>query len=406
MKLSTSLSSTSKTTSHDEGSVNAKLLTQAGFVKKEMAGVYSYLPFGLRVLMKIQQIVREEMNAVDGQEILMPAITPLANWKTTGRDNVDIAYKPDEKTILGWSHEEMITPIAKQRIKSYRDLPFAAYQIQTKFRNEPRAKSGLLRGREFGMKDMYSFHASQADLDQYYERVKQAYFKVFERCDLKAYLVEALGGEFTQKRSHEFQVLTEAGEDKILVCDQCDLAWNSELKVAKCEKCKGKLKEEKGAEVGNIFDLSTRYSDAFDLKFTNAEGKQQTVLMGCYGIGISRLVATVVEIHHDDAGIVWPVSVAPFQIHLISLGKDETTAKEADKLYAELTTKGVEVLYDDRGKTGAGEKFADADLIGCPLRVVVSPKTLEAGGVELKKRNEEKTQIIPTAELLKKSCQI
>ncbi len=401
MKLSQSLSITSKTAPHDEGSVNAKLLTQAGFVKKEMAGVYSYLPFGLRVLTKIQQIVREEMNAVNGQEVLMPALTPLANWKTTGRDNVEIAYKPDEKTVLGWSHEEIITPLVKQRIKSYRDLPFAAYQIQTKFRNEPRAKSGLLRGREFGMKDMYSFHTSQADLDQYYEQVKQAYFKVFERCGLKAYLVEALGGEFTQKRSHEFQVLTEAGEDKILVCKKCGLAWNDELKVEKCEKCKGQLKEEKGAEVGNIFDLGTRYSDAFGLKFTGEDGKQQTILMGCYGIGISRLIATVVEIHHDDAGIIWPASVTPFAVHLISLGKDETATKEADKLYAELIKQGVEVLYDDRKKTGAGEKFADADLIGCPLRVVVSPKTIEVGGVEVKKRTEKEVKVVKTAELLK-----
>jgi prolyl-tRNA synthetase len=336
----------------------------------------------------------------------MPALTPIANWEKTGRADVDIAYKPDEKTVLGWSHEEMITPIAKQRIQSYRDLPFAAYQIQTKFRNEPRAKSGLLRGREFGMKDMYSFHASQADLDQYYERVKQAYFRVFERCGLKAYLVEAGGGEFTKKRSHEFQVLTEAGEDRILVCEKCNLAWNDELAVEKCEKCGGNLQEEKGAEVGNIFDLGQKFALDFDVKFTGEDGQQQTVVMGCYGIGISRLVATIAEIHHDDSGLIWPTSVAPFTVHLISLGKDEAAAKEAEKIYKALIKQGVEVLWDDREKAGAGEKFADADLIGCPVRIVVSPKTIEAGGlpagqagVELKLRSATEAKIIPAAEI-------
>lgn len=434
MKLSQSLSQTSKTVAHDADSVNAKLLTQAGFIKKEAAGVYSYLPFGKRVLSKIEQIIREEMNAVGGQEVLMPALTPLENWKQTGRADVDIAFKPTEKTVLGWSHEEIITPLAKQRIKSYRDLPFAAYQIQTKFRNEPRAKSGLLRGREFQMKDLYSFHASREDLEQYYDQVKEAYFKVFERCGLESFLAAAGGGEFTQNISHEFQVLTEAGEDKIRVCEKCKLAWNEELvphqsknssssknadsadssqqnqdqehgigagrDIAKCEQCGGELKEERGSEVGNIFDLDTKYSDAFDLVFTNEEGKQQKVLMGCYGIGVSRLVATIAEIHHDEAGLIWPESVAPFQIHLIALGKDDAAKEEAEKIYQELSQK-TDVLFDDRD-CAAGAKFADADLIGIPLRVVVSPKTLEAGGVEIKKRSSEEQKIIKADEILKK----
>ncbi len=400
MKLSQSLSQTSKTVAHDADSINAKLLTQAGFVKKESAGVYSYLPFGRRVLAKIEQIIREEMNAIGGQEVLMPALTPLENWKKTGRDEVGIAFRPTEKTVLGWSHEEIITPLAKQRIKSYRDLPFAAYQIQTKFRNEPRAKSGLMRGREFLMKDLYSFHANQEDLDAYYEKAKNAYFQVFERCGLESFYVEAPGGEFTQKRSHEFQVLTEAGEDKVLVCDKCKLAWNSELEITKCEKCGGGLTEEKGSEVGNIFDLSTKYSDAFDLVFANKEGKQEKVLMGCYGIGVSRLVATIAEVWSDEAGLIWPESVAPFQIHLIALGKDEEVKKEAEKIYEELSGK-TEVLFDDR-ECGAGEKFADADLIGIPLRVVVSAKTLEQKGVEIKNRKEKEAQIVPAKEILKK----
>lgn len=401
MKLSQSLSRTSKSVTADEGSANAKLLTQAGFVKKEAAGIYTYLPFGLRVLQKIISIIREEMSAVGGQEILMPALTPLANWQATGRDNVEIAYRPDEKTVLGWSHEEIVTPLAKQRVKSYRDLPFAAYQIQTKFRNEPRAKSGLLRGREFLMKDMYSFHADQKDLDAYYEKVKQSYFKVFERCGLQSFLVEAPGGEFTQKRSHEFQVVTEAGEDRILLCEKCRFAWNAELNVAKCEKCNGEPKAEKGAEVGNIFDLGTRYSEAFDLKFTDESGKQQTVLMGCYGIGVSRLVATIVEVHHDTAGIIWPDSVSPFAVYLVGLGKSAEDKAFAEKIYTELTEKGAEVLFDDRD-IGAGEKFADADLIGCPIRIVVSPKASEKGGLEWKKRAELEAKILPLKEILQK----
>ena len=399
MLLSQSLSQTSKTVAHDADSMNAKLLTQAGFVKKESAGVYSYLPFGKRVLGKIEQIIREEMNAIGGQEVLMPALTPLENWKQTGRDNVEIAFRPTEKTVLGWSHEEIITPMAKQRIKSYRDLPFSAYQIQTKFRNEPRAKSGLMRGREFQMKDLYSFHANQEDLDKYYEQAKKAYFKVFERCGLKSFLVEALGGEFTDKRSHEFQVLTEAGEDRILVCEKCKLAWNTELNINKCEQCGGSLKEEKGAEVGNIFDLGTKYSDAFNLTFANEKGEMQKVLMGCYGIGVSRLVATIAEVHHDDTGLVWPKFVAPFQIHLISLGKDDEAKKVANGTYKKLS-ENMEVLFDDRD-TSAGEKFADADLIGCPLRIIISPKTLENKGAEVKQRSLGKLKTVKLDSLSK-----
>lgn len=395
MKLSQSLSQTSKTVAHDSDSANARLLTQAGFVKKELAGVYSYLPFGRRVLAKIEQIIRSEMNALGGEEVLLPALTPLANWQKTGRADVPIAYRPSEKTVLGWSHEEIITPLAAQRIKSYRDLPLAVYQIQTKFRNEPRAKSGLLRGREFQMKDLYSFHADQKDLDEFYERAQKSYFEVFKKCGLKSLLVEALGGDFTKKRSHEFQVLTDAGEDRILVCEACDRAWNAELEVEKCEKCDNKLVAKKGAEVGNIFDLGTRYSDAFDLKFTSAAGASQPVLMGCYGIGVSRLIAVIAEIHHDDAGLMWPKTVAPFQTHLISLGEDSA----AEKIYAELKKSGHEVLFDERD-CRAGAKFADADLIGCPLRVVVSAKTLAAGGVEIKKRGEKEARIVAVEKLL------
>jgi len=399
MKFSRSLSQTSKTVAHDADSTNARLLTQSGFVKKEFAGVYSYLPFGRRVLTKIEKIIREEMNAIGGQEVLLPALTPLENWKKTGRDNVEIAFHPTEKTVLGWSHEEIITPLVKQYIHSYRDLPLSAYQIQTKFRDEPRAKSGLLRGREFLMKDLYSFHSNQKDLDEYYERAKEAYFKVFTRCGLESFLVEAPGGEFTKKRSHEFQVLTEAGEDKILICEKCKLAWNAELAIEKCENCNSTLNEKKGAEVGNIFDLGTRYSDSFDFSFTNENNEQKKVLMGCYGIGVSRILAVIAEIWNDEKGLIWPKSVAPFSAHLIVLGKDEETKNEAEKIYSELTKK-IDVLFDERS-CGAGEKFADADLIGIPLRIVVSPKTLEKESVEIKKRDETEAKIISIKNFVK-----
>ncbi|MFH0776135.1 MAG: aminoacyl--tRNA ligase-related protein [Patescibacteria group bacterium] len=401
MKLSHSLSQTSKSVAHDADSVNAKLLTQAGFVKKESAGVYSYLPFGRKVLAKIEQIVREEMNTVEGEEILMPALTPLENWKTTGRDKVDIAFHPTEKTVLGWSHEEIVTPLAKSRIKSYRDLPLCVYQIQTKFRNEPRAKSGLMRGREFLMKDMYSFHATREDFAEYYERVKKAYFKVFERCGLESFLVAAGGGEFTENISHEFQVLTDAGEDKLKICEKCGLGWNAEMAIAKCEKCGGELIEKKGAEVGNIFDLGTKYSDAFDLNFTNEKGEQQKVLMGCYGIGVSRLVATIAEVHHDEKGLIWPESVAPFQIHLIVLGNDKKVLTEAEKVYKELSTKTA-VIFDDRDLP-AGAKFADADLIGIPVRAVISAKTLEKGSIEIKSRSAKEADLIALKNFLAKT---
>ena len=326
----------------------------------------------------------------------MPALTPLENWKTTGRDGVEIAFRPTPKTVLGWSHEEIVTPLAKNRIKSYRDLPLAVYQIQTKFRNEPRAKSGLMRGREFLMKDMYSFHSTREDFAEFYERAKTAYFKVFERVGLKSFLVKAGGGEFTENVSHEFQVLTDAGEDKLKICEKCGLGWNAEMEIANCEKCGGALVEKKGAEVGNIFDLGTKYSDAFDLNFAGADGKPAKVLMGCFGIGVSRLVATIAEIWHDENGLIWPESVAPFSIHLISLGENA----EAEKIYRDLSAE-KEVLFDDRDSR-AGEKFADADIIGCPTRILVSRKTLEKGGVEIKKRNSDKVEIVPIEKILQK----
>ncbi len=379
----------------DADSINAKFLTQGAFIDQLMAGVYTYLPLGLRVLANIETIVREEMNAIGGQELLMPAMLPKEPWVKTGRwtdPGKDVMFqfkgRGDKDVGLGWSHEEIITPLAKQYIHSYRDLPFAAYQIQDKFRNEPRAKSGLLRGREFLMKDMYSFHASQDDLDAFYDKTTQAYFNVFQRCGLETYLTEAFGGPFS-KYSHEFQVVTENGEDTVYYCSNCTYAQNKELNDLKagdkCPKCDGTIKEGKAIEVGNIFRLGTRYTDAFDVKFSDEKGALQQVIMGCYGIGIGRVMGAIVEVHHDDKGIQWPSSVAPFQVHLIRLGDDVNVQKSADAWYDTLTKEGYDVLYDDSQRS-TGEKLNDADLIGMPVRFVVSARTEKEKKVEMKAR--------------------
>lgn len=383
----------------DADSINAKLLTQGAFIDQLMAGVYTYLPLGLRVLANIETIVREEMNTIGGQELLMPALNPKEPWIATGRWNEpgkDVMFqfkgRGDKDIGLGWSHEEIITPLAKQYIHSYRDLPFAAYQIQDKFRNEPRAKSGLLRGREFLMKDMYSFHTSQEDLDAFYEKATQAYFNVFLRCGLQTYLTEALGGPFS-KYSHEFQVLAENGEDTIFYCSNCNYAQNKELDDlkagSKCPKCGGAIKEGKAIEVGNIFRLGTRYTDAFDVQFSDEKGMLQKVIMGCFGIGIGRVMGAIVEVHHDDKGIQWPASVAPFHVHLLRLGDDANVQQSADTWYDLLTKEGYEVFYDDTDRS-TGEKLNDADLVGMPVRLVVSARTEKETKVEVKARTEEK----------------
>lgn len=404
MKQSQLFTRTLKELSKDETSYNAQALLRAGFIDKVAAGVYSFLPLGWRVMEKIRGIIREEMFAVDGQEINMPAFAPKENWESTGRwESLDILFKmaaSDKKEYaLNPTHEEVVTPLAKKFIHSYRELPFAVFQIQTKFRNEKRAKAGLLRGREFAMKDLYSFHADQADLDKYYDRVTQAYVRIFDRVGLGAttYLTFASGGSFS-KYSHEFQTLTSAGEDLIFICDQCHLAVNKEIiaEQSSCPECGNRnLREEKAVEVGNIFKLGTKYSDAFNLVYSDSAGVKQPVVMGCYGMGLSRIMGTVVEAGHDERGIIWPQNIAPFRVHLLSLKADA----EAEKLYHELLEAGVEVLYDDRD-ISAGEKFADADLIGCPFRLVISAKTLAQAGAEIKRRNEAEASIIKFNEII------
>lgn len=406
MKQSQLFTKTIKELPKDEASYNAQALIRAGFVDKSAAGVYSFLPLGWKVINKIRSIICEEMEAIDGQEINMPSLAPKENWQATGRwDTLDVLFKTsgsDEKEYaLNPTHEEVVTPLAKKFISSYRELPLAVFQIQNKFRNEKRAKSGLLRGREFLMKDLYSFHADQADLDNYYERAIIAYNNIFKRFGLgeKTYLTYASGGSFS-KYSHEFQTLTSAGEDIIYVCDDCQMAINKEIITDQntCPKCgKSDLREDKAVEVGNIFKLGTKYSEPFDLKYQDKNGEKKMVIMGCYGLGLSRALGTIVEICHDERGIIWPEAVAPFKIHLLSLGEND----KAGEIYDDLQKAGVEVLYDDRDLS-AGEKFADADLIGCPYRLVVSKKSLENGGLELKRRNEKEASIIASTEILNK----
>jgi prolyl-tRNA synthetase len=561
MRYSTLFGKTKHQIPHDANSKNAKLLTQAGFIDKLAAGVYSFLPLGLRVLHKINAIIREEMNAVGGQEILMPSLHPIEIWEKTGRNKTmdDILYRTkghDKEFVFGPSHEETVTPLAKKFIQSYKDLPLSVYQLQTKFRNEPRAKSGLLRGREFGMKDMYSFHSSTEDLNEYYKKVIEAYLNVYSRCGLEAYVIEASGGAFTDQISHEFSIKTPAGEDVMILCKKCGFAQNleiaegkydnpssdepeKELKLLKinrpksisetakllnidewrilktvvymienegpvgilirgdfninphkveryfkkrvrpatseelkkyglvegfispildtgepntkipfiadqsiknmknfetgankentdfenvnigrdfevkdfadfvevkgtfkCPQCNGELAEEKAIEAGNIFKLGTKYSEDFELYFTDKDGKQKPVIMGCYGIGNTRLLGTIVEASHDEKGIIWPKSVAPFLVHLIQLGNEDETQTIAQKIYENLLRNDVEVLFDDRD-VSAGEKFNDADLIGIPLRIVVSKRTLEKNSIEWKERNKKEAKTVKIDDLLK-----
>ncbi len=391
-------------------SVNARLLVQGGFVQQLMAGVYTYLPLGLRVLEKIKTIVRDEMNALGAQELLMPALHPKEPWATTGRwsdpgPEVMFQFKGrgDKSIGLGWTHEEIVTPLAKPYVHSYRDLPFAVYQIQDKFRNEPRAKSGILRGREFSMKDMYSFHADQQDLDAFYDKAIDAYQRVFTRCGIPALLTEASGGAFS-KYSHEFQVLAENGEDTVQYCPSCAYAQNKELSDHKagdaCPKCGTKLKAGKAIEVGNIFRLGTRYTDAFGMRYTDAHGKEQPVVMASYGIGPSRVMGAIVEVHYDTHGIRWPASVSPFHLHLVRLGDDASVRSAADGWYERLIDHGYDVLYDDRDDVTVGEKLKDADLLGMPVRLVLSARTEKQGGIEWKERAAETTTIVSSDELL------
>lgn len=407
MKYSSMFGKTTRNGPRDDVTANADLLTRAGCVEKLMAGAYTYLPLGLRVLRNISDIVREEMDAIGGQELLMPMLHPKDNWMQTGGwDNIDILFKLQSRTnreyALAQSAEEIVTPLVMSRVNTYRDLPQQVYQIAWKFRDELRSKSGIMRGREFLMKDMYSFHEDQDDFDRFYAIAKQAYLRVYIRLGLTARVTEASGGNFSEKISYEFMVLTDAGEDDILYCDTCDYCINREItdmrEGTSCPKCgDGTLAQARASEVGNVFDLGRKYGQDFNLGFTDRSENKQYPVMGCYGIGITRLMGVVVEKFHDDKGIIWPEAIAPARVHLTNIGNGDDVRDAAQSLYDQLHQRGVSVLWDDRD-VSAGIKLKDADLIGLPWRVVISPRTLGDGVVEVKPRTGEQ-ELITTDDL-------
>jgi prolyl-tRNA synthetase len=412
MKQSQLFTKTKKESPADEVALNAELLIKAGFINKEMAGVYSYLPLGLRVIKKIENIIREEMNAINGQEVVMTALQEKETWEPTDQwddKNVDVWFKTKLKnnTELGLAvtHEAAMTKLMVPFLQSYRDLPKYVFQFQTKFRNETRAKSGIMRCREFVMKDLYSFCKDEAEHNEFYEKAKEAYKNIFKRVGLGhlTYVTFASGGMFSEF-SHEFQTITSTGEDTIYVDENKGIAINKEVYtdevIEKLGLSKDSLVENKAVEVGNIFTLGTRFSDALGLKYKTEEGEEKSVFMGSYGIGPGRLMGTCVEILSDDKGIIWPESIAPFKVHLLALGEDENVRNSALDLYSELLKKGIEVLFDDRHDISAGEKFADADLIGIPYRIVVSKRSLADGGYEIKKRTEANGKIVGKDELM------
>jgi len=419
MLLSKLFTKTSREIPKDEESKNAQLLIRAGFIEKLSAGVYIFLPLGLRVLLKIDKIISEEIEKIGGQRLLMPALIPKFYWQKTNRwetfkELFKIKGKNNQEYGLGPTHEEVIVPLVQRYVCSYKDLPCYVYQIQTKFRDEMRPKSGLLRAREFEMKDLYSFHQDEKDLERYYEKVKEAYFKIFERVGLRerTYLTLASGGTFS-RFSHEFQTLTPSGEDIIYICQKCNLAINKEIKkqFPRCPQCKGRnFRKEKAIEIANIFKLGTRYTKPFDFRFIDKKGKRQLVVMGCYGIGLSRLMGTVVEVHHDNNGIIWPKEIAPFDIHLVKIQNPKSkikgkVEKVANEIYKTLQNKGFDILYDDRENKSPGEKLVDADLIGIPKRIVVSERTIKKNCVEVKERTERKARLIKITILLKSKNQ-
>lgn len=415
MKTTHLLTKTRRDAPSDETSKNAQLLIRAGYIHKEMAGVYTMLPLGLIVLNKITQIIREEMNEIGGQEMLLTALQQSNSWEASGRwdDKVmDVWFRTQLKSGaelgLAPTHEEPLTDIMKNHISSYKDLPKYVYQFQSKFRNELRSKSGLMRGREFLMKDLYSFSKDKAEHEVFYELCANAYVKIFDRFGIGdiTYRTFASGGSFS-KYSDEFQTVSPVGEDTIYVHKSKKLAINSEvytdevledLKIDKKD-----LKEEKGVEVGNIFTLGTKYSESLDLKYVDENGSEQLVFMGSYGIGPSRVMGLLAEHFSDESGLVWPESVAPYHVYLVAVGETELVVNATDKLYKELMDKGIEVLFDDRDAR-PGEKFADADLLGIPTRIVVSEKTLKDDSVELKKRTSKEVSIVKITEVTELLC--
>lgn len=410
MKVTQLFTKTSKTVPADETAKNAQLLIQAGFVYKVMAGVYSYLPLGLRVLENIKRIVREEMNAINGQELIMSSLQRKETWEGTGRwddEVVDVWFKTklkdDTEVGLGWSHEEAILEMMQQFILSYKDLPSSVYQFQTKMRNELRAKSGIMRGREFVMKDMYSLHASQEDMDAYYDGVIEAYKRCYQRFGIgdSTFVTFASGGAFT-KFSHEFQTICDAGEDVLYVNEDRSVTVNEEVLEDASKELgvdKNSLVSVKSAEVGNIFKFGTEKSEQMGIYYIDSQGQQKPIYLASYGIGITRVMGVIVEKFADDKGLVWPENIAPFTVYIAQLGADEDVVNACQELYNDLIVNGVEVLWDDRDAR-PGEKFADADLYGIPYRVVVSKKTIASGSYELKHRTSDDVKMVSKEKLV------
>ncbi len=412
MKQSQLFTRTKKDSPADEVSLNAELLIRAGFINKEMAGVYSYLPLGLRVLNNIENIIREEMNKIGGIEMRTSVFQSKEVWEKSDRwsdDVVDNWFKTKLKNGgevgLSFTNEEAHANILKSYVSSYKDLPIYTYDFKSIFRNEIRSKSGILRGREFYWKALYSFSRSEEEHNEFYEKAKIAYKNIFQRAGIGhlTYITFASGGTFS-KFSHEFQTITGAGEDIIYIDENKGIAINKEVYTDEVLESLGINKEDlvenKSIEVGNIFSLGTKFSAPFDLKYKDENGEEKLVVMGSYGVGLGRLMGTVVEVLSDDKGIIWPESIAPFKVHLLVLGNDENIKNSADELYNKLNEKGIEVLFDDRSDVSAGEKFADSDLIGIPYRVVVSKRSLADGGFEIKKRTEANGKIISLDDLI------
>lgn len=412
MKYTQLFTKTIKNAPSDEQSKNAQLLIQAGYVHKEMAGVYAYLPLGLKVLENIKQIIREEMDAIGGQELIMTNLQPKEPWQQTKRwddELVDVWFKTklkDETEIgLAWSHEEPIMDMLKNYAHSYKDFPISVYQFQTKLRNELRAKSGIMRGREFVMKDMYSLHTSQEDMDVYYEQVIEAYKRIYDRLGLgdSTFVTFAGGGAFT-KFSHEFQTICEAGEDVLYASSDHSVAVNEEVLDEAAKELgidKSELKPTKSAEVGNIFKFGTEKSEQMKIYYTDKDGSQKPIFLASYGIGVTRVMGVLVEKFSDEKGIVWPENIAPFKVYLASLDSQGEVAEISEKLHKDLQAADIKVLFDDRDAR-AGEKFADADLLGLPYRIVVSKKSLDSGGVEFKSRTDDKSEILSIDNLIKR----
>jgi len=404
MRQSQLFPKTRKEAPKDAESINHKLLVRAGFVDQLMSGSWSLLPLGLRVVTKINNIIREEINAVGGLELALPLLHPKEIWAETGRwDKADdIMYKladsRKKEYVLSFTHEEIVMDLLRKNIKSYQDLPISLYQFSTKFRNEPRARSGILRGREFMMKDLYSAHVSEEDMMQYYEKVKGAYVKIFKRLGFNFKVVEASGGVFTEKHTHEFQVINANGEDIVYACDKCDFAVNKEIfdgnEGEKCPACKeGKIEKlEKTVEVGNIFPLGTWYAERMHVYYTDEKGLKKPVWFASYGIGPTRVMGTWVEVSHDDRGIIWSREIAPFDVHLVEL-----PGGNGKEIYDVLIKKGIDVLWDDR-EVSAGEKFSDSDLIGIPVRLVSSSRNGDK--IEWKERSSEKSELIDLDEVV------